>query len=156
MTYREGHCVTDNSFDDTQDVAACALERMPHMAKKITLMWCSRELDAFIPKLIMDSRDGARQGLPMDVAAELLFLVGVNKSVRAIDLAQKTKINFGEAYRLIEKGDLNPNEASNPWADPMVAKDAGKITPRSTKAQTSRPAARATKPKGFLSRLFGD
>ncbi len=143
-----------NSEDDVNDPSMCALERMPHMAKKICLMWCSRELDAFIPTLIMDSRDGARQGLPMDIAAELMFLIGINKSVRAIDLVTKTKVNFGEAYRLIEQGDLAPGSVNNTWADPMVAKDASKISKGSAKP-APRPIAQAKKSGGFLSWLFG-
>ncbi len=144
-----------NSGDSASDPAMCALERMPHMAKKICLMWCSRELDAFIPTLIMDSRDGARQGLPMDIAAELMFLVGINKSVRAIDLATKTKVNFGEAYRIIDQGDMAPGSVNNSWADPMVAKDAAKISKASAKP-APRPVVRPKKSKGFLSWLFGD
>jgi len=52
---------------------AGALEAMPHLKQKVCLMWGSPELDIFISRLIMDSRDGKRQGLPMQVGAELLF-----------------------------------------------------------------------------------
>ena len=146
--------MTSNSEDGASEPTMCALERMPHMAKKICLMWCSSELDAFIPTLIMDSRDGARQGLPMDVAAELMFLVGINKAVRAIDLATKTKVNFGEAYRIIDQGDMAPASVTNAWADPLVAKDASKINKVAAKA--SRPVVRPKKSKGFWSWLFGN
>ena len=118
-------------------------------------MWCSRELDAFISSLIMDSRDGARQGLPIDVSTELLFLVGINKAVRAIDLAKKTKVNFGEAYRLIDQSDMAPSETNNMWADPLVAKDSSKISKDAGKPAL-RPDVRPKKSKGFLSWLFGN
>lgn len=140
----------------SDDPAMCALERMPHMAKKICLMWCSRELDGFIPRLIMDSRDGARQGLPMDVAAELMFLIRMNKSVRAIDLAQKTKVNYGEAYRIIDQGDLEPVQVNSPWADPLAVKDAGKISKSTARTVARQPVTRPKKNRGFLGWLFGN
>lgn len=147
--------MTSNVGDGANDPTMCALERMPHMAKKICLMWCSHELDAFISTLIMDSRDGARQGLPMDIAAELMFLVDLNKSVRAIDLATKTKVNFGAAYRIIDQGDMASGNVNNAWDDPLVAKDAGKISKDSAKP-APRPAVRPKKSKRFLSWLFGN
>ena len=147
--------MTSNVGDGPNDADMCALERMPHMAKKICLMWCSRELDAFISGLIMDSRDGARQGLPIDVSTELLFLVGINKAVRAIDLAKKTKVNFGEAYRLIDQSDMAPSETNNAWADPLVAKDASTISKDAGKP-APRSDVRPKKSKGFLSWLFGN
>ena len=37
---------------------ACALERLPHIIKKMCLLWAHPEFDAFSAHLLMDSRDG--------------------------------------------------------------------------------------------------
>jgi hypothetical protein len=55
-----------------------AIERIPHLCAKICMTWGSRELDAFFSHLLMDSRDGSRQGLPVEVANEVLFLMQTN------------------------------------------------------------------------------
>ena len=54
--------------------AVSALEKLPHITKRVCLLWGHPEFDAFTSHLLMDSRDGKRQGLPWDVAEELLFL----------------------------------------------------------------------------------
>ena len=50
---------------------ACALEKLPHITKRVCLLWGHPEFDAFTSHLMMDSRDGKRQGLPWDVAEEI-------------------------------------------------------------------------------------
>lgn len=103
------------------DAAMAAIEAMPNLARKITLMWKSRELDGFIQNAVLDGRDGDRQGFPMEVGAELLFLAEINKLVRAFDLAARSKVKLGEAYRMVDQGDretLAPMGTS-PWLDPL-------------------------------------
>lgn len=101
---------------------AGALEAMTHLKQKICLMWGSPELDIFISRLIMDSRDGQRQGLPMEVGAELLFLAQINKVIRAIDLVGKQGISLKEAYGLIDAGDQRRLE-SDTLDNPLVSRD---------------------------------
>jgi hypothetical protein len=101
---------------------AAALEAIGHIKQKVCLMWGNPELDIFISRLIMDSRDGQRQGLPMEVAAELLFLAQINKLVRAIDLAKKQKISLQEAYRAVDSGDQKRLEA-DAMDNPLVSRD---------------------------------
>ena len=40
---------------------ACGLERLPHVMNKLCQLWGQPACDAYISRLIMDSRDGARQ-----------------------------------------------------------------------------------------------
>jgi hypothetical protein len=101
---------------------ASPLESMAHLKQKICLMWGSPELDVFISRLIMDSRDGKRQGLPMPVGADLLFLAKTNKLVRAIDLARGQQLPFREALHLVEEGDQKRFEA-DVWDAPMPSRD---------------------------------
>lgn len=101
---------------------AGALEAMTHLKQKICLMWGSPELDIFISRLIMDSRDGQRQGLPMEVGAELLFLAQINKVIRAIDLVGKQGISLKEAYGLIDAGDQRRLEGDT-LDNPLVSRD---------------------------------
>ena len=136
------------------DDGKSALERLPHLAKKVALMWASRELDGYISTLIMDSRDGERKGLPLDVAAELMFLTETNKLVRAIDLMKKTNTNMGAAYRLVDEAD-QPNSGTDPWARSSNPKDVAPVA-----RKTSRPvghqmnAGKGKKPGGLLSWLL--
>ena len=85
-------------------------------------MWKTRELDVFIHRLILDSRDGARQGFPMTVAHEMLFLAETNRILRAMDAAQQLQIKLSEAYKLVMEGD-KASQANGPWDDPSVSRD---------------------------------
>jgi hypothetical protein len=82
-----------------------ALEAMPHLANRITRLWKSRDLNTLIHELLLDSRDGNRQGFPREVAKELMFLARMNVIVRANDAAPLLGISIGDACRLIETGD---------------------------------------------------
>jgi hypothetical protein len=95
---------------------------MAHLSKKVCLMWGSPELDIFISRLIMDSRDGQRQGLPIEVGAELLFLAKANKIIRAIDIATTQKVAFRYAMQLVEEGDQKRLEADS-LDNPLVSRD---------------------------------
>ena len=96
---------------------------MANLMKKITLMWGTRDLDKFIQSLFMDSRDGARQGFPPPVAAELMFLGEVNKMVRALDSASKLGISVTEAHRIVDAGDQAFVTTGSPWDDPSASMD---------------------------------
>jgi hypothetical protein len=99
-----------------------ALEELGHLKQKVCLMWGSPELDIFISRLIMDSRDGQRKGLPMEVGAELLFLAKTNKMIRAIDIARTQQVAFRDAMQLVEEGDQKRLEADN-FDNPLVSRD---------------------------------
>lgn len=101
---------------------AAAIEAIGHLKQKICLMWGSPELDIFISRLIMDSRDGQRQGLPMAVGAELLFLAQTNKIIRAIELLSHQNISLKEAYHLVDQGDQQRLEA-DAFDNPLVSRD---------------------------------
>ena len=49
-------------------------DRLPHLARKMLLLWGHPEFDEFVGKLFTDTRDGKRQGLPPDVAAAIFKL----------------------------------------------------------------------------------
>lgn len=99
---------------ETSRVLVCtaALESIGHLQKKIESQWGSQELDVFINGLFVDSRDGVRVGLPLEVAAELVFLAGINKMIRALDTAKQLKLSYQEAYRLVDEGDQSRLEAA--------------------------------------------
>lgn len=109
---------------------AAALEKLGHLAHKVCMMWGSPELDLFFSRLIMDSRDGARQGLPVEVASEVMFLARTNKLVRAIDLARGQGIAFKEAYQAIDDGDAQRIE-EDMRQHPQQYSQSPALTPRS-------------------------
>lgn len=53
-----------------------ALESYPHIVESVCLMWGGREADAYLNKLVIDTR-GGRKGFPRDVMDDLLVLVEV-------------------------------------------------------------------------------
>src|SRR5262245_59543102 len=79
-------------------VAVSALERLPHISKRVCLLWGHPEFDAFTSHLLMDSRDGKRQGLPWDVAEEILFLAELRVVKRAIVASGVTGQPFWEVF----------------------------------------------------------
>jgi hypothetical protein len=70
----------------------------------------------------MDARDGERQGLPMAVAGEILFLAQVNKRRRAIDLGRKMSMDPDVAFNLIDEKD-QARLKIDPFDDPSVSRD---------------------------------
>ena len=73
---------------------ACGLERLPHVLSKLCQLWGRPECEAYISRLIMDSRDGSRQGLPWEVAMELMFLGELSVGRRALVAAAATGVPF--------------------------------------------------------------
>lgn len=100
---------------------ACSIEAFPHVEKKICMMWCTPELDGYINSLLTDSRDGKRKGFPVEVTAELLFLVELNKMARAIDMARRLKIPLREAYEKVDRQDRG-TQLGDP-NDPLSGRD---------------------------------
>jgi hypothetical protein len=101
---------------------AAALESIGHLKQKICLMWGSPELDVFISRLIMDSRDGQRQGLPMAVGAELLFLAQTNKIIRAIALAESPERHAERGLQDCRRRRSERLEA-DAFDNPLVSRD---------------------------------
>lgn len=129
----------DESSGSSQTQEA-ALEGFPKVLNKISGLWGTRELDKLILELIMDSREGTRQGFPVDVGDELLFLEGCNKYVRALDIADHMKISVKKAFQMVDSGD-QAHMATDPWNDPSVSKDASfhvKKSPNASTAATPR------------------
>lgn len=82
-----------------------AVEGMPHLTRQIIKHWGSRELNTMLHGVLLDSRDGGRQGFPHEVARELMFLAKLNVLVRAYEAAPLLGITVSEACQLIERGD---------------------------------------------------
>lgn len=87
------------------------------------MAWGTQELDAYINHLLTDSRDGQRSGFPVEVTAELLFLVETNKLVRAIDVARRLKIPLREAYQKVDKQDRGSQLGDTDMVDPGMGRD---------------------------------
>jgi hypothetical protein len=117
-----------------------ALEDIAHLTRKVCLMWGTPELDTFLSRLIMDARDGDRQGLPIKVAAEVLFLAQTNKMIRATDLAKKLNVRVEEAYRLVDEGD-QARLQTDAFDDPLVSRDTVTRGNRSTAPMARRSTA---------------
>lgn len=82
-----------------------ALEGMPHLSGKACMMWGSQQLDAWLNQVLLDSRDGQRHGLPPEAYSEMLFLLELNKNVRAAELARTLGISHDEAYQKVDQHD---------------------------------------------------
>jgi hypothetical protein len=57
-------------------IVRAAIEGYPHIIESICLMWGGREADAYLSRLVIDTR-GGRKGFPRDVMDELLILAEV-------------------------------------------------------------------------------
>lgn len=87
------------------EIATASLEGMPHLLEKIERLWRTRDLNTFIARLFLDSRDGDRAGFPIEIARELVFLSRLNLLVRAEEAAPVLGIHLSEAVELIARGD---------------------------------------------------
>jgi hypothetical protein len=116
-----------------------SIERIPHLTAKVCMTWGSRELDAFLSHLLMDSRDGSRQGLPVDIANEVLFLMQANKVRRAIELARGSSLPLNEAYRRVDSDD-QARLAGDVFSDPLVSRDTSTRGSQRSSARTVQEA----------------
>lgn len=101
--------ITDNAAPPEVPVAIVtkpsALEAMPHLVKRIIGKWRSRELNTMVHHILLDTRDGARQGFPPEAVQELMFLAELNLIARACEAAPLLQISLSEACTLVAKGD---------------------------------------------------
>lgn len=99
---------------------AAALEALPHLCKRVCMMWGTLEFDTYINSLVMDSRDGERKGLPLAVGAELLWLQNVNKLRRALAIQERLQISLRDAYAKVQMEDdaLKSKESKDVWGAP--------------------------------------
>ena len=82
---------------------ACGLERLPHVLNKLCQLWGRPECEAYISRLIMDSRDGARQGLPWEAAMELMFLAELAVGRRALAASAATGVPFPQMLKRLRE-----------------------------------------------------
>jgi hypothetical protein len=140
-----------------------ALEKLPHITKRVCLLWGHPEFDAFPSHLLMDSRDGKRQGLPWEVAEELLFLAELRVVKRAIVAAGVTGQPFWDVFNqmLANAEAAQARIQHEAWDDPLMNKDVSRtIRPQ---GEFTRPPAdlsrtntkRLRSKKSWLTRLFG-
>jgi hypothetical protein len=81
----------------------CGLERLPHVVAKLCQLWGRPECDAYISGLIMDSRDGKRQGLPWEAAMELMFLAELSVARRALVASAATGVPFPQMLQRLRE-----------------------------------------------------
>ncbi len=114
--------VADTQTQSKQTECRAELEAIGHLTAKVCSIWGTAELDTFLSGLFMDARDGARRGLPVPVAEEVLFLAQTNKLIRAMDLAKKQSMPLREAYRMVDDGD-QVRLRIDALDDPSVSRD---------------------------------
>jgi len=108
-----------------------ALERLPHLAARVQALWGQTEFEPYVSRLIMESRDGQRQGLPWDVAQELFFLVELCIAKHALAAAEMTGAPFREMFArcLARSANAVPTgpTMTDCWSDPLTNKETGRI-----------------------------
>ena len=111
--------------------AACALARLPHVASNVRALWGQAEFELYVSRLILETRDGKRQSLPWDAAQELLFLVELSTTKRAVMAAELTGAPFKQTHAMCLASNSNaihsgPGMADH-WTDPRANKETGRI-----------------------------
>src|SRR5688572_23096562 len=111
---------------------ASALEQLPHLARMLCDLWGKEEFEHEVNQVIMDSRDGRRQGLPPEATDELLFLVELVIAKRALQASESTGIPFRQAFRQhLEKSQkfalYTAEDFSDPWSNPRERGQAGGV-----------------------------
>ena len=94
-----------------------ALEKLPHLASQICFLWSQREFEIYINRLIMDTRDGKRQGLPWDAFQELLFLLELSIAKRALLASEVTGVPFSQMFERCLASVRNASGKADPWSE---------------------------------------
>jgi len=139
---------------------ASAVEKLPHLTKKLCLLWEYPEFDSFCSHLLMDSRDGTRQGLPWEVAEEILFLADFRVTKRALIASEVTGRPFWEIYqKMIANAEAEQQKARHvAWNDPLSSTNMGRArVDRSAELQKTQGPVKGPprKKKSWLTRLIG-
>ena len=118
-----------NRFAPSVSPTACALERLPHLVTRVETLWGQAEFEPYVNYLIMESRDGKRQGLPWDAAQELLFLVELSVAKRALKAAEMTGAPFRQMYALCfaNSRSTGGTAARDYWSDPTTHNGVGRM-----------------------------
>jgi hypothetical protein len=122
------------------------------------LLWGSLELEPFVSSLILDARDGQRQGLPWEAAQELLFLMELSVARRALAAAEATGQPFRQVFRqMMSNAEAAARERQRSgWADPLSNVESSReMRISEAQARTASTERRRPKKKGFFARLFG-
>ena len=140
---------------------ACALEKLPHITKRVCLLWGHPEFDAFTSHLMMDSRDGKRQGLPWDVAEEILFLAELRVVKRAIVASGVTGEPFWDTFhKMLANAEAAQQKLQHEWSDPLANRDFSRIKRDETDftrppSELEKTGRSKVKKKSWLMRLLG-
>ena len=102
------------------------LEEFAHLRQSMCALWGTAEFDAWARSILMDTRDGARRGLPMEAARELLFLQRLNREVRALEAQERLGVDWESARSLVEQADAR-SACASPWMDPSFSAGSGKL-----------------------------
>jgi hypothetical protein len=70
-------------------------KRFPRIVDKITMMWGAKEFPEFLSSLMIDDR-GDRQGFPLDVIEEMMFLHEIHDARQG-----KRTVVAREGYRIV-------------------------------------------------------
>ncbi|HTJ96660.1 MAG TPA: hypothetical protein VL381_04265 [Rhodocyclaceae bacterium] len=139
----------------------CAVEhRLPRISEKLCFHWATTEFEPFVASLMMDSRDGSRQGLPWDVAQELLFLLEISIAKRAIIASQSTGLPYRDVFKSMR---TNAEEAAKntagTWNNPTLNNDSRRVGPALDPSLAVKPSLHRgrAKPvrKSWWQRLIG-
>jgi hypothetical protein len=58
---------------------------MEFLMSKVESLWMSDEIVTFLETLLIDDRDGNREGFELGAYQDILFLIGIAKEVRSSD-----------------------------------------------------------------------
>jgi hypothetical protein len=120
--------VSQTPYPAGKPESRAALENIGHLTQKICAIWGTEDLDAFLSKLVMDARDGERQGLPFEVA-----------------------MDPDAAYKLIDEQDQSRLRI-DPFDDPSVSRD----TVIARAERTNRGPERTARPSGSQAQGLGE
>jgi hypothetical protein len=138
----------------------CTLERLPHLAARVEALWGHADFEPYVGRLIMESRDGQRQGLPWDVAQELFFLVELSIAKRALAAAELTGAPFKDMFAqcLKRSAGVDPSgpRMTDRWSDPAANKEVGRMgrSKDTSRRATSNANHRQPSPPGWWRRLL--
>jgi hypothetical protein len=79
-------------YDQAQQ--SIGLEAMGSLMARVETLWSTDEVIPFLESLLMDDRDGTREGFELGVYRDILFLCDLAKEVRKSDSLEKLSSVF--------------------------------------------------------------
>lgn len=119
-------------WDGQFGITPRTLNDFPHVVEKICALWETDEIGPYLESLLLDNRDGARQGFDLPVYRNIIQLITL---ARDPEKSKEHELRYGKAQAILFSQQVPNPEPTAPVATPATAANA--LPHHAEKAETA-------------------